>query len=282
MSDTSGDSAETPEQVAAKAEPNQAFYEKAMRALRDLYDKARAKHELHFAMALMPEFRGAQDGGWNTAEEAVYAYDQFVAHIKSLGKDEPIRIRIALALYLQVAEGSGFYEIPKKLMLTVEGKGNNMVPFQNLVKRHQKTGRAIDPNANAIMRDLMGHAFELQLFELSEVFNEAFDSDLRNAIAHADYIIAPNALRIRKKNGGYAREISWAEFDAMFCRGVNLFSFIKQLTDEYVESYDPPKVIKSRLNEREPIVDYTIYYDPKTRAFGLKTDGRNRAPNRDT
>ena len=45
----------------------------------------------------------------------------------------------------------------------------------------------------------MGHAYDLQLFELSEVFKEAFDADLRNAVAHADYIIAPDALRIRKK-----------------------------------------------------------------------------------
>ena len=271
--------AEDVSEEAVMADPNQAFYDKAIRALRDLFDKAKAKHELHFAMALMPEFRGAQDGGWNTAEEAVYAYDQFVAHIKSLGKDESIRVRIALALYLQVAEGSGFYEIPKKLMLTVEGRGNNMMPFHSVVKRYQKNGRAIDPNANAIMRDLMGHAYDLQLFELSEVFKEAFDADLRNAVAHADYIIAPDALRIRKKNGGYPRKVSWAEFDAMFCRAVNLFSFIRELTDEYVKCYNPPKVIKSRMNKNEPISDYTIYYEPKTRAFGFKTDGRNRAPN---
>jgi len=278
MSDKSGAAADTPKRAAAKADPNQAFYEKAMRAFRDLFDKAKAQHELHFAMALMPEFRGAQDGGWSTAEEAVYAYDQFVTHIKSLSRDEPVRVRIALALYLQVAEGSGFYEIPKKLMLTVEGKGNNIMPFHSLVKRYQKNGRAMDPNANAIMRDLMGHAYDLKLFELSEVFNEAFDSDLRNAVAHADYIIAPEALRIRKKNGGQPRQISWAEFDTMLNRGLNLFSLIRQLTDEYVKGYDPPKVIKSRLNEREPITDYTIYYDPKTRAFGFKTDGRNGAP----
>lgn len=277
MSDRTGDGG-TPEQTVAKADPNEAFYEKAIRALRDLFEKAKAKHELHFAMALMPEFRGAQDGGWNTAEEAVYAYDQFTAHIKALDKTDPIHIRVALAFYLQVAECSGLYEIPKKMMLTVEGKGNNMWPFRKLVKRHQKAGRAIDPNANAIMKDLMGHAYDLQLFELSDVFNEAFSSDVRNAVAHADYIIAQDGLRIRKKNGGYAVKFSWDEFDAIFCRGVNLFSFIKQL-DEYVESYDPPKIIKARMNEHEPIWDYTIYYDPKTRAFGLKTDGRNMAPN---
>jgi len=277
MSDKSASATAAPEQAAAKEDPNQAFYDKAIRALRDLFEKAKAKHELHFAMALMPEFRGAQDGGWNTAEEAVYAYDQFAAHIKSLKNDDPVRVRIALSFYLHVAEGSGFYEIPKKLMLTIEGKGNNIIPFHSLVKRHQKKGRAIDPNANAIFRNLMGHAYDLQLSELSEVFNDAFDSDVRNAVAHADYIIAADGLRIRRKNGGFPRKIPWDEFDAIFCRGVNLFSFIRELTDEYVKSYDPPKIIKSRMNANEPITDYTIYYDPQTRAFGFKTDGRNLA-----
>jgi hypothetical protein len=58
-------------------DPNQEFYDKAVRALKELCEKARAAQELHFAMALMPELRGAQDAGWNTAEEAVHAYDQY-------------------------------------------------------------------------------------------------------------------------------------------------------------------------------------------------------------
>jgi hypothetical protein len=56
---------------------NQPFYDKAIGALDDLFEKAKDAHELHFAMGLMPEFRGAQDGGWNTAKEATIAYDQY-------------------------------------------------------------------------------------------------------------------------------------------------------------------------------------------------------------
>jgi hypothetical protein len=259
---------------AEKEDPNKAFYEKSHRAIRDLFDKAKVANELHFVMGMMPEFRGAQDGGWNTAEEAIYAYDQFTAHIKSLNKDDPVRIRIALAFYLNVAEGSGFYEMPKKMMLTIEGRGNNLWPFQSLVKKHEKTGRAIDPNANTIMKNMMGHAYDLGLHELSDVFKEAFDSDVRNAVAHADYIIAADGLRLRKRNGGQARVIPWDGFDAIFCRGINLFHFIRQIVDEYVHSYDPPKVIRTRMNKNEPLSDYTLYYIPDTGAFGFKTGGR--------
>jgi hypothetical protein len=44
-------------------EPNQEFYDKAVRALTDLCERAKAAHELHFVMALMPEFRGMQGCG---------------------------------------------------------------------------------------------------------------------------------------------------------------------------------------------------------------------------
>jgi hypothetical protein len=263
----------TTDEAAAKApdDPNQSFYDKAIKALEELFEKAKAAHELHFVMGLMPEFHGAQDAGWNTAEEATIAYDQYTALLKAMNKEDPMRIRIALDFYLHVSEGSGFYEIPKKMLLTIEGKGNNLFPWHHLVKRHEKTGRAIDPNANRIMKDLMGHAFELGLGDLSDVFHHAFDSDLRNAVAHADYIIAPDGLRLRKKNGGWPKELPWNEFDAILSKGLNLFSFIRQIVDGHVKSYDPPKTIRSRLTNNEPFTDYMLYYVPETEAFGWTT-----------
>jgi hypothetical protein len=104
-------------------DPNQPFYEKVERALRDLFERAKAAHELHFAMALSPEFRGAQDHGWSTAHESVLAYDQFTALVRGLNQEASIRVRVILAFYNHVAEGAGFYEIPKALLLTTEGRG---------------------------------------------------------------------------------------------------------------------------------------------------------------
>jgi len=223
-------------------------------------------------MALMPELRGEQDAGWNTAREAVRAYDEFSALVKSLGSDNPpVRARVILAFYAHVAEGSGFYEIPKKLLLTVEGHGNNIYPFRSLVDRHRKTGEVMAPNANRVMKDLIGHASELGLSELAEVFRDAFDPDVRNAIAHADYILWSDGLRLRRRNGGQPRVVPWDEFDALIGRGLNLFSLIRSIVDEYTRSYDPPKTIRSQMTDGEPETDYTLYFDPKTGALGLTT-----------
>lgn len=171
--------ATAPKTKEEKADPNSDFYQKAERAIRALFEKAKATNELHFAIGLIPEMRGMQDGGWNTAEEAVDAYSQYGALLDKLAPDDVVRVRVLLALYLHVAECSGFYEVPKKMLLTTEGKGNTYLPFQKLVKRHRKTGQAIAPNANAIMKDLMGHSWLLGFHELSQVFEEAFDADVR-------------------------------------------------------------------------------------------------------
>lgn len=250
--------------------PTEQYYDKATRSLRDLFDRAKVAHELHFAMALMAEFRGAQDSGWSTAHESVRAYDEFATLLKSL-PPSPVRVRVKLAFYNHVAEGAGFYEIPKALLLTVEGRGNNITPFQEIVERHRKTGEIIAPNANRVMKDLIGHASDLGLLELAETFRDAFDPDVRNAVAHADYIIWPDGLRLRRRNGGWPRTIPWNEFTVLIDRGLNLFGLIRHLADEYAESYTTPKTIRSRLTDREPLTDYTIYYDPKTRAFGFTT-----------
>lgn len=257
--------------VDEKPDPNRAYYDKTISALADLFDKARAANELHFAMALMPEFRGMQDGGWNTAEEAIRTFDQLYAHINTIAKEDPARVRVTMGLYLHVAEGSGFYEIPKKLMLTIEGKGNNIWPFQDLVEKHIQTGTIIDPNANKIMKNMMGHAQDIGLNQLSKLFKEAIDPDLRNGIAHADYILVNDGVRIRKRNGGQPRIIPWAEFDALCCRAFGLFDFIRQFTSAHVQSYNPAKTIKARMNADEPMTDYLIYYVPETGAFGLTT-----------
>jgi hypothetical protein len=243
------------------------FYEKMDRALRDLFKKAQAAQELHFAMALMPEFRGMQDGGWSTAEDAVQAYNEYGGLMEQLPKG-PLRIRVALALYNHVAESGGLYEVPKKPLLTIEGKGNNSWPFLNLVKGHKLTGERIAPNANRIMQDLAGHAETLGLSELAEVVRDAFDPDVRNAVAHADSVIWQSGLRLRKGNGGQIREIPWPDFEVIFSRGVNLFAALEDIRGEFIQSYASPKTIISQLSN-EPPGPCTIFY--KDGRFGFRT-----------
>lgn len=252
---------------------NEDFFTKVERAFRSLFDAAKQKNELHFAMGLMPEMRGMQDAGWNTAEEAHRAFDEYSEFLNTaIG---PIRFRVALAFYCHVAEASGYYEIPKNMLRIAGGEGHVLWPFMHLVEAHRLTGDRIAPNANKVIKDLAGHAETLGLHELAEVFRDAFDSDVRNGYAHADYILWNDGLRLRRRNGGDPRRISWESFGHIFDRGINLFHILRQLVSEYINSYSEPRTIRNRLND-EPEGEWTIYLDSNG-AFGI-TSGKHPRP----
>lgn len=191
------------EEKPSLKEQNEAFYEKAEAALRELFEAAKAKHELHFAMALMPEMRGMQDAGWNTADETQHAFHEYLEFLQEL---EPNRMkwRITLGFYCHLAEASGFYEVPKNMLRISEGGSHVLWPFMDLVQEHRQTGNRIAPNANKVLRDLAGYAKTLGFDNLAEVFRDAFNSDVRNGYSHADYIVWQDGLRLPKRNGGYA------------------------------------------------------------------------------
>lgn len=255
--------------MSPQQEFNDPFVEKTEKVFRELFDLAKKKNELHFAMALMAEMRGMQDPGWNTAQEASRAFDEYLSLIDTA--KGTIRFRIALAFYCHAAEASGFYEIPKNMLRIVGGEGHVLWPFMHLVDRHRLTGERIAPNANKVLKDLVGHAETVGLHELAEVFRDAFDSDIRNGYAHADYVIWEDGLRLRKRNGGFPRVVPWQDFETLFNRGINVFNILRQLVAEYAQSYREPRTIRTRLNN-EPEGEWTIFYEPNG-AFGI-TSGK--------
>ncbi len=246
---------------------NAAFFEKAETCLRQLFDLARTKNELHFALSLAPEFRGCQGPGWSTAQEAHTAFEEYLEFLNE-GPLTALKARVALPFYCHLAEASGFYEIPKNMLRVAEGDRYNLWPFQKLVERHKVSGSIIAPNANKVLRDLAGHAKSLGLHALSEVFRDAFDPDLRNGYAHADYIVWDDGIRLRKRNGGYPKLVTWPEFYVHFHRGINFFHLLRQIVQEYMQAYDPAKQIRGQLAE-EPEGTWTIHSDPVRRAFSI-------------
>ncbi len=259
---------ESPDPQHPLVAENEALLEKTERAFRELFNCARARDELHFAFSLNPEFSGEQDGGWSTADDAHLAFDEYLAFLRE-GAFTSLKARVALAFYCHLAEASGYYEVPKNMLRVVGGQPYNMWPFQDLVDTHRKIWAVIAPNANKVLRDLAGHAATLGLSELAEVFRDAFDPDIRNAYAHADYVIWRDRLRLRKRNGGFPRKVPWPEFQALFDRGINVFHLLREIVSEYVASYNPAKQFRGRIADNEPELVWTIYFDPEKKTFGI-------------
>lgn len=236
---------------------NHAFLDKAEKAFRELFDLARKKNELHFALALAPEFRGVQDAGWCTAIDAHAAFEDYIKFISDGGKLTNLKARVALGFYCHLAEASGFYEIPKNMLRIASGEPYNLWPFrEDLVRKHPLSGETVAPNANKVLRNLADHASALQLCELAEVFRDAFEADLRNGYAHADYVVWSDGIRLPKRNGGHPRKVIWNEFWHHFNRGINFFHTLRVVVSDYQGSYHPPKKIRGRLND-EPEGEWT-------------------------
>jgi hypothetical protein len=202
---------------------------------------ARTINELDLAASLFGEFRGEQAAGWSTTQTAF----EVVGEMRDLGSSDSLsraRYRHMLCLYTHLAEAGGTYESLMNMMGVVQLKPYNLWPFQSLV-RVPKRGRIIGPNANATFRRLAKVAEEIGMIRLSELLERAFRDDLRNGIAHADYIIAGDGVRLRKRNGGNAYVVSHADVGDAINTGLFFFDLLQQHLERVSQSFRPARVI---------------------------------------
>lgn len=251
------------------------FMKRAAAAFDALFADARNKSEIDFVLALNPEFRGIQDPGWSPAEEALRAIEDFSTFLNNKAIPTRLRLRAALGFYCNLCEASGLYEVPKNLMRILDGQKHNCWPFQDLVEQHTRTGEAILPNANKIMKNLVGHAKALGRDELAAVLSEAFDADLRHAFAHADYVIWSDGIRICGKHFTRKRLIPFLDFQVLINRGAGFVTMLRSVIREYVRHYATPRIIEGSIS-RVPGQKSLVSYNVDTGVFGIESYDSSR------
>ena len=193
------------------------FLQQASKELKHLFERAREKDELNFALSLSSEFKPYT---FTSAMEAQRAFQEYEEFLECEGfRDKPIRTRVALNFYCYVAESAGLWCIPMCMLGIVAGKKYNTDPFRFLVKKHKPTGKNIAPNANKVMAALVEYSTELGLQDVAAVFAKGFDSDLRNGIAHADYALSNEGIHVRGRHD-WARLIPWPELQTLVNDGI--------------------------------------------------------------
>lgn len=250
--------------------PIDAFLTRAEAAFDALFADARTKSEIDFVLALNPEFRGIQDAGWSPAEEVLRAIEDFSGFLNDGGVTIRLRVRAALGFYCNLCEASGLYEVPKNLMRIPDGQKHHCWPFQDLVEQHTRTGEAILPNANKIMKNLVGHSKALGHGELAGVLSEAFDAELRHAFAHADYVIWADGVRICGKHFTKKRVIPFPEFQALVNRGAGFITTLRSVMARYVRHYATLRVIDGSIS-RVPGDKALVSYNTDTGVFRIES-----------
>lgn len=225
----------------------------------DLFDRAKKVDEVQFAIALGPEMRGAQDVGWNTAIEATHTLEDYHRPLEIAPPDSSMRVRVGLSLYCHLAEASGFYEVPKNMMVIASGGSYSLNPFSSL-NRYHAAGELISPNATKVLKDLLGHAEQLGLEGIKNIILEAFDFDIRNGYAHADYVIWDDGLRLPKRNGGTPKVIAFLELGLKVNKAIILFTSLQNCVAESMRSYAVPRRTEGRLNSHDSVKPALISY----------------------
>jgi len=241
-----------------------AFLAKARRALEALFESAKRRDEFNFALSLAPEFKAYT---LTSASDAQLAFKQYVEFLQAgQYKGQGIHFRVALALYCHTAEAAGLWGVPMCMLLVCAGDHYNVEPFAELVKRHRVTGQTVAPNANKVMGYLAEDAHDQGMTELAEVFRDAFDADLRNGFAHADYALSHEGIHVRGRHDR-ERVVGWPEFQTIFDNGVGLFHLLGEVIGKCQRSYSTPKMVVGTSHPDQPPGPWIIYTDPESRCM---------------
>lgn len=233
-----------------------------------LYGFARQMNEMDFAASLGGEFRGMQSAGWSTKITAAEVRGEIDAY---LAKGEPLttpEYRVLLLLYSQLAEAGGVYESIKNIMGVITSAPYNMWPFQNLVRVRKQPRAIIGPNANKTFRDLADTAQAIGMKRLGELLVDVFKDDIRNGIAHADYIIWHDGLRLRRRNGGPVYAIPHEQVLEAVLRGIAYFDILQDHNSASMDFYHPPREIVGKFSGNFPM-PWTVHADPVSRSFSI-------------
>ncbi|MFM0201333.1 hypothetical protein PQR53_15845 [Paraburkholderia fungorum] len=218
-----------------------------------LFAYASKINEIDTAAAVFGEFRGMQDAGWSTVATA---YEVF-RELKTLGsKGAPLtqaELRQVLCLYAQLAEAGGVYEGLLNVMQVAQLKAYNLWPFQDLVRVRQVPRAVIGPNANSMFRRLAQVATATGMTGLAHLLEITFRDDIRNAMAHADYILVPDGLRLRRRNGGEPILVSNAELLAALQTALFFFELLQAFQQATAESFRPARTIVGRFSANPPM-----------------------------
>jgi hypothetical protein len=248
----------------AKSSNESEFLHRARRAFDNLFESAQEKDELNFALSLAAEFKPYRFTSAMEAQVAYREYEEFLELAQFAGKG--IRVRVALNFYCYVAEAAGLWCIPMCMLGVIAGEKYNVDPFRPLVRQQSSTGKNVAPNTNKVMGALTSRAEELGLNDVADVFRNAYDADLRNGVAHSDYVLESDGIYVRGRHD-MARKISWPELQQLFNDGVGLYHVLRDTVNQYQSQYESPKVVRGTMNDRDPPCYHVIYFDRDKRTM---------------
>jgi hypothetical protein len=240
------------------------------RCLDALFARAKQVDEFEYACALL-RIRGMEEPGWDPlAETQVLASD-----LVGLGQ-APLhphtKARLGLLLYCHLTEADAVYEILENMLRTVDGDRASAWPFEHLRRGN------IPPSAARVVGDLMEHARRSRRRKLVEIIEWEFNSKIRNAFFHSDYILHRDEFRSRaaffdQPNGTYAPSLTLEQLEDQINRGLLFFQVFLDVFGAHVRSYRSDRQIEGRFGPASTLVPVTLLATAERGLYGLESRG---------
>ena len=188
---------------------------------------------------------GIQGPGWDPWLESQAVMEDLKALMASAHKAENIsdpertEMRLALLSYCHITEVDLSYFLIANLLRLRLGKKYCMEPFSDLVRPIKKKGIVVGhkpPSPLQKIKKIVELSEQVKMPQIGEALTEIYDSIIRNAVYHSDYILHGQAMHLRsasrlsKKHGYYTPAVEFEDLTALIN---NAFAFYSALFSLY-------------------------------------------------
>ncbi|MCW2921594.1 MAG: hypothetical protein JWL76_1468 [Thermoleophilia bacterium] len=244
----------------------------ASEMLTGLFENARRADEFEYACALL-RVRGLEDAGWDPLQESWALYQDIGDTLETAtGLSQ---IRLGLLLYCHVTEVDAMYITLHNLMVIASGGRYSMDPFYDLYQpANRPRFRQRPPSANQVVNRLREKGEELGMQEVPQAVDAYFNSQLRNAFFHSDYILAGGEFRSREarfeREGIMVSSLPLDEVARLINGSLKFFETFMVTMDAMRRAYAEDKVVAGRLGGDDQSIPVTLLADQVRGLYGFR------------
>jgi hypothetical protein len=225
----------TPAQIAQKRDWHEAL-PRYLTILDTLFHRAQTAREFDFIHSLLG-VRGLSDAGWDPWETTSELLGP-VEDVINEAKDFLVRRHLKLWVWGHVVEATEPYELLRNLIEVAQGGRFRIEWFPDVTT---SSGRTRPQHPADKIAQIESAALKIGLPDVAQPSREIWDTDLRNAVAHADYVLHGGDVNLPRAG----RTVEHEAVERLVSRADAYLGALKTLRQVYVGSYDEPKEISA-------------------------------------
>lgn len=242
----------------------QKFEQKAKDSIEALFDAAKKKDEFAYIFSLLGFNSGMEDRGWQPIAETFMLMRDFVG-IANAPFSTHTKVRLLLLCYTQLTEASYIYHVIYNMLVSIADENPPVLfSFLDLYQR------GTPPSVKSKVKLICNKARVLNFPRVKELLEDTFDSEIRNAVSHADYILFQNELRLKHK-GSEIRKINLEDVFSLVQKTIILYEVFFLVSDVHRKSYKDGYVIENRVGKNgNPLAKIILTFDKDGVLNGFK------------